>query len=542
MGKEPTRNYRDFRENALSILRTYGPIIALGILFLVIQWPLIKSWWKIWNAPYSYFSHGPLVPFIASYMVWANRKRLKLHDIKSWPWGYVLLVISGILFVMGNWTLAATLRSLVFIMMIFAAMLVLLGTRVTRILVPPICFLLTMIPIAPTLLDSATGKLQILSANVASHFLNLSGYSATLQGATIYADGLPEPLIVGIPCSGLRTLISLITFTVFFVYLLRAPKWKKAVLLVTSFPLSVFINSLRIAMIGYVGIFTDSATAMHKFHDYSGYIGLLICFTMLFGLAKLLKTASFGVLEAEDNSTLPAPSPQKMVGGGIPGVVVMLVFILAGLSNIQNSPIYPQTKGHISRSAIPTSFGVWDSEDVPIEKMVLDLLNNGDLLSRIYTDNSDYGRQVHVFMTAARNPDAFHDPHLCLPGGGSPISKDRIITMHFTKPSRLTVKATLLETTNDYGQGLVIYWYMMGPNSMSRTNDVWSRNRDNLLQDLGHLLIKPLDKHKIKQEVESRQFVWYRFSTNVVSDEATDIKNLKHFIKEFVANTRGFGL
>lgn len=541
MGNRPEKTNQRVTLDLGRIVAEYWPLILAGALLLIIQWPVLRGWWKIWNAPYSYFSHGPLVPFIAGYMVWANRKRIAHADMKpSWT-GFAILAVSAVLFVFGNWTLAASLRAVVFVMMIFGVMLALLGTRITRILSIPVFFLLTMIPIAPTLLDSATGKLQLQSAAIAAKFLQWTGYSADLQGSTIYSSGLPEPLIVGIPCSGLRTLISLITFTVFFVYMVRAEWWKKAVLLALSFPLSIFINSLRITMIGYAGFWTGSAEAMHKFHDYSGYIGLAICFAILFGLAKLLRAGAFGLPDPGEELAERKPIRRVPVGGAAGGLAVLVMLGLAGLSNMYASPIYPQTIGHIERQNVPVSFGAWSGQDVPIDKMTRDWLRNGDLLSRMYTDNSEYARQVHVFMTAGRNPDCFHDPHGCLQGGGSPISDDQIIELKFDRPRPITVRATLLEAASDYDTTWVIYWYMMGSDSMPRTGDVWNRNRANLLRDFRWLVMHPTSSQVLRKQIESRQFIWYRFTTTVVGDKQEDLVALKRFIAEFIAKSKDFG-
>ena len=519
----------------------WWPLVFAGALLIVVQLPLLKEWWKVWNEPYSYFSHGPLVPLIAGYMVWANRQRLAQYELRpSWI-GFLILAVAVVLFAVGNWIVSASIRALVFVLMIFGTLLSLMGTRATRLLSVPVFFLLTMIPIAPSLLDSATGKLQVQSAAVAAKFLQWTGYEANLQGATIYSGGLPEPLIVGIPCSGLRTLISLITFTVFFVYMVRAEWWKKALLLAASFPLSIFINSLRITMIGYAGFWTGSAEAMHKFHDYSGYIGLAICFAMLFGLAKLIRANTFGLPVPEETPEQTGAVRRGPVGGfgAVLGVAVLLG--IAGLVNVYGSPLSPRTKGKIDRENIPKSFGSWSYRELPIDKLTREWLKAGDLMNRAYTDFSDDGREVQVFITAARDPDAFHDPHRCLQGGGTPISKDKIIKLHFDRPRPITVTATLLETKSDYESGLVIYFYMMGPDSMPGTRDVWARNRANLVHDLVWLLLHPTRAGELRSRIESRQFVWYRFSTTVLSDPDTDLAALKKFIAEFVAHRKGFG-
>ena len=541
MGKAPTQS-SDAALVVGRILARYWMPIAAAILFVIAQLPSLKIWWGIWMQDYSYYSHGPLIPFMVAYMVWGNRHRLAAAKMGPHWTGYVLLVASAAVFVLANWTESATLHGLMFIAMIFAAILVFWGGAAARILAVPVLFLITMIPMGATLLDSATGKFQLQSAAIAAQFLRWTGYTADLRGATIYSPGLPEPLIVGIPCSGLRTLISLLTFTVFFIYLVRSAWWKKGVLLALSFPLSVFINSLRITMIGYAGFWTGSAEAMHKFHDYSGYIGLIICFAILFGFAKLMRIGQFGFGSGDPPKTEDPSEPRRTLGWAAPGLVVLFVFSLTALSNVFASPIYPRTKGRIDRADIPKSFGNWQGKDIPIDQLVLTTLAKGDLLNRRYTEVvGRYGREVQLFMTAARDPEAFHDPHVCLPGGGSPISDDRIITIKIDKPRPVTIRATLLETTNDFGQSVVLYFYMTGSESLPRTGDVWTRNRHNLIRDARRLILSPTRTADLREEIERRQFVWYRFSTEVLIDTETDTQFLIGFIRQFAANTKGFG-
>ncbi|MGB9619215.1 MAG: exosortase-associated EpsI family protein, partial [Armatimonadota bacterium] len=363
----------------------------------------------------------------------------------------------------------------------------------------------------------------------------------TQYGNTIVSSGLPgQTLLVGSPCSGLRLLISLITFSWFFTYVIRAAWWKKAILVCMSFPLSIFINSLRVTMIGYVGFWTASEEAMHRFHDYSGYIGLVICFAILFGTAKLLRAGDLctGTSASEEESRVKFwPRP---IGGGAYFVVVLVVFVLAALFSSLVPPLYDLPKGRIDRKNIPTSFGVWVGQDVPIDPGVKEVLSQGDLLSRVYRDTASTGRRVDVFIDASFDVSAFHDPHLCLPGGGSPVTSDKVITLRFTKPRPISVKATVLQAGGDYGTFLVIYWYMLGPKSFPGTPDMVQANRDAKMSDLLRIVSRPWQIEQVRREVRSRQFVWYRFSTDVY-DEKGDEVFLKDFIRQFVANMPNFG-
>ena len=99
-------------------------------------------------------------------------------------------------------------------------------------------------------------------------------------------------MAVELPCSGFKTLLSLLTFSAAFAYLVEAPAWKRWTLFLTTAPLSLFINGLRIALIGVVGELV-STRAAQIFHDYSGFIVLILAFTFLFNFARILKCERF---------------------------------------------------------------------------------------------------------------------------------------------------------------------------------------------------------------------------------------------------------
>ena len=540
MGESPNNPKADLRQTATSIVATYWPLIIIGLLFVVIQSSVLADWWNIWMEKDGYYSHGPLVPFIAGFMVWMNRHRLARTQISNSWFGLVLLLAFLPTHVIGLLMGLRVLYGVAFFLCVYGALLLLLGSRMTRILFIPVLFLLTMMPVASWMLDNATGSFQLISAAVATKFLQLtSGYDAVQYGNSIKSSGLPELLLIGSPCSGLRLLISLFTFSWFFVYAVNGAWWKKVVLLALSFPLSIFINSLRITMIGFVGFWTYSPEAMHKFHDYSGYIGLVVCFVILFGIAKLLGIGDFRVDKPDPADASDDPRP-KLVGGGRAGLTVVLVFVIGAVSSGMISPLYSLPKGHVHRENVPMSFGTWTGRDLPIDKGTRIMLHKGDLLSRAYTDAGDTGREVYVFIDAGVDLSAFHDPHLCLPGGGTPITKDRVITLSLTKPRPITVKASIIKASGDNSSDLVLYWYMAGERSYPRTEDIGQVNRANRLDDLARVIRRPWDLSDLRRDINSRQFVWYRFNTEV-TDDVNDEAFLRKYVSEFIADVRDFG-
>jgi|GEM_PF-391130 len=595
----PKRNWIPIVSAIFIMAGRYWIILTAGILLVLIHHSAVKYWWNTWFLPNSYYSHGPLVPFIAAFMAWSNRKRIATVKIKP-TWLGLLLIIPIIpIFVFGRWTTSSALCSISFFAFAVGAMLLFTGPKMTKLMLFPILYLAFMVPLPATLLDEATLKIQLKSTTVAAYMLNLTGYDVIQSGSEIHGSDLPEPLVVGAPCSGFRLLISLLTFTAFFVYMINDPTWKRAwdyissptlrrvcavfvcafgalycgtmgylfagklmivagalaglmfvmflpwkkwLLLFLSFPLSLFVNSLRITMIGYSGIWTGTAEAMHKFHDWSGYIGLIICFAVLFGIAKLIKADKFGIPDPKpelSTSTEGDPEPWKLVGRGGRGFAVIALFCILLGSNLLIRPLEIHAKGFLDKDSIPKSFGTWTSQDVPIAKNVVEMLGTADLLQRVYTD-SITGRQVVVFIEAARDTTAFHDPHSCLPGSGSPITSDRVINIKTGLREPAMVKATLLRASGDYGASLVIHWYMCGKLVYPNTPMVHRHVRAVQIRDLLDTLTHPQDRDRIRKRIDRRQWYWYRFSTESW-DESTDEEVLRKFIAQFIRRVKGFG-
>ena len=526
---------------AKSIVLQYWQLIIIGVLFIVVQLPVLADWWGIWNEKDSYYSHGPLVPFLALFLLWINRKIIAQTPIKPSWYGLLILAVGAPVHSVAMLMEVRMLYMLTFFITLFGILLLFLGWRMVKVVAVPVLFLVTMMPIASGIIDSLTANAQLVSATVATKFLQFTGYDVTQYGNIIRGDGLPDDLRVASPCSGLRLLISLVTFSWFFTCLIVAPRWKKAVIFLMSFPLAVFINSLRITMIGYVGFWIGTVEAMHTFHDYSGYIGLGVCFFILFGIARLLRCMELDssrepkyVLESKHDNT-KTPTNAKFVSA---------VIILAALAYVGNAvqPLYRLPKGQINRAAIPLKFGIWSGTNSDIDDETKAALEKGDLLNRRYVD--DLGRPVQVFLDvggAGGDLSAFHDPHLCMTGSGNTIQKERQYVLPIAEPYPTKLRVTSFELAGRDSTGIVLYWYMLGKDSYALTNDLGSVKRGYWFSDLKDILRNPFGLEALRKKVMARHVTWYRFSTDRMQVDESDFKFIEGFAKEFVANKADFG-
>ena len=403
------------------------------------------QWWYYeWTAPGSFYAHAIFVPFFVSVMVWRNRVKLTPQTWKpSWI-GIPFLVVAMGLLLLAQRSDVTTIKSLSFMFLMFGISLTTCGTKWTRVLLFPLCFLVMMMPLIPDqLINGIAFPIQMASAAIATKLLNLIFLPAMQQGTVIQMDNYK--MAVELPCSGFKTLVSLLTFSAAFAYLIEGKLWKRWTLFLCTVPLSLMINALRITLIGIVGELVGTAAAKW-FHDVSGFIVLIIAFMFLFGFARLLKCDRFlGVAMNDelDKADRLAEEERKRLGITAPSSPPVLQTLRNGLPDLAQArrlmpyasamvgvlaltlvvrtvavkPIVPLPP--IATAQVPAEFKVGnvtykllpDRETDKLTKAVQEALNPSRVINRTYMGND--GAQIQLFITAGNGRKVFHDPHTC---------------------------------------------------------------------------------------------------------------------------------
>ncbi len=269
---------------------TLLPFGAAAILLMILARPTLVFWWYEYTKPESYYQHAPLVPVIAALMLWHRRNALRAVPTAPAPAALAALVPALALLIFALKMHAEALESTGLLLTIWSSVWLALGTRFVRAAAFPLLFLWLMAPLPGPLLNDATLHVQMASTILANSLLHLMAFSTNLVGNVIHMEDYS--LSVDVPCSGFKMLLSLLTFSAAFAYLVDGEPRKRLLLFLFSLPLSLAVNSVRIALIGVVGecIGPDAA---HVFHDWSGMITLVLGFIALFGLAKGLGCRTF---------------------------------------------------------------------------------------------------------------------------------------------------------------------------------------------------------------------------------------------------------
>jgi exosortase len=142
-----------------------------------------------------------------------------------------------------------------------------------------------MIP-AP-FVQSVAYYLQEISVVSSSWLLETLGLPITSSGPEIYLKG--TTFTIGLPCSGINTLVALLALSAVYAYVLTGSSIKRISLFLLAFPIAILANILRITTIIMVAYFANVETATGWYHDISSPLFFAISFLILILIARILK-------------------------------------------------------------------------------------------------------------------------------------------------------------------------------------------------------------------------------------------------------------
>ncbi len=256
-------------------------LLASFFILILLFYPLLKWLVNQWLTN-DYYSHGPLVVLVSGFLAWRRKNRIHRAPGNN---GIVLLGTGLLLYLGAFWQKAYYLSA--FGMIIFLAGLVwfLLGRDALQTLAFPIAFLALMVPLP--FVEDASFPLQQFTGRSASIIARAVGINVKVNGAQVT---LPKAqLVVGAQCSGLRSVVSMITLATIFAYVLRGNWWCRAVLLASAIPVAILGNIFRVASLLIVADTWGARAGFHYYHNYSSPVFFLSALLLLLSLSWVMK-------------------------------------------------------------------------------------------------------------------------------------------------------------------------------------------------------------------------------------------------------------
>jgi exosortase len=289
------------QDSEYSIFSVLPGILIILLITIWSYWSTIFLLYKDWQGNDDY-SAGQLVPLVAIFLVWHERKNLKKCTVKPcWIWGIVLLLTAQAGRFYGLLYMFESAERYSIVLAVAGLVLMITGIQVTKKVVWVLLFLLLMVPLPGRIHNIISGPLQSMATSGSVFVLEAFGVIISRQGNVVTLNR-ETTMAVEEACSGLRMLTAFIIVTAFIAYMIKRSKFQKAFLLFSSIPIAVVCNIIRLCITAVLFMLVSSQAAEKFFHDFAGLTMMPAAVLLIFGELWLLKIL-----------TVTEPKPQKNI-------------------------------------------------------------------------------------------------------------------------------------------------------------------------------------------------------------------------------------
>lgn len=443
--------------------------LMTGLLVIVIIAITFAAWDSLvvmenrWGTSEEY-GYAYMIPFITGYFIWQNKIKLQQVEYKlSWPAG-LLLAFGVFLILLGVLSATHSFAQYGYIASLISATFLFMGWKAFKIIVAPMMLLFLVVPIPTFIFNNVSAELQLISSQIGVWVIRAFGISVFLEGNVIDLGKFKLQVVEA--CSGLRYLFPLVSLSIIAAFLYQVALWKRAVVVLSSIPITVFMNSFRIGVIGVLVEYGGIEQAEGFLHDFEGWFVFMACVGLL--IIEMWLLISFGKNKQKLSEVFAFELPDELPSDigfqkrsaswkySVPTVCVLVAGIIIGTLN-ERAEIISERTGF---SVYPLQLGAWSGKRDVIEKKYLDALKLDDYIIANYSNQT--GDTVNLYMAyyaTQRSGAAAHSPKSCIPGGGWQIKASNTIDLNGIERGgkHLSVNRLLIKK-GEYGQ-LVYYWF-----------------------------------------------------------------------------------
>jgi exosortase D (VPLPA-CTERM-specific) len=268
-------------------------------------------------------------------------------------------------------------------------------------------------------------------------------------------------------CDGLRYLFPLMTIGFIMAYFYRAAMWKRVAVVLSSIPLTILMNSIRIGVIGVMVEYWGIGMAEGFLHEFQGWLVFMITAALMLGEIAALSAVGSQRAAWRDLFSIELPPPTP------PGALIQRrslpvpLFVAAAVLTAQlaASSLLPQRPEIIpmraSLSEFPSAVLGRNAHPVAMEQVYQDALKLDDYLLADYVDAAGSPVNLYIaYYSSQRKGESVHSPRSCLPGGGWQMRDfgQRDISGVRYNGQPLRVNRAIIELGDQ--RSLVYYWFV----------------------------------------------------------------------------------
>lgn len=402
---------------------------------LLIYSPTIVELVETWLDSDEY-GHGILLALIAGYLVWQRRSWIDSITPTSGWLGVLLMGFAQLLHIAATLADMNTAKYYSLLLSLVAVPLTIGGIRFLRPFLFPLAVFFLAIPLPYLVNKLLTTEMQLISSDIGVWFIRAMGMPVFQDGNVI--DMGSFVMLVEEACSGLRYLYPLLSISFMLAYFYIGHWGIKALILVSAVPVTIFMNSLRIAITGWLIKHYGSEAAEGFLHDFEGWIIFVVALALILALVWLVSLSVYKRKLFLSNFNFDSPQS----GGQAPArfsrgtpLYLLVTFVLAGgissyVLAVNAQSIIPDRQNF---ATFPMTVGERELYPDVLSESVLDVLKLDDYFIGDYIA-SDV-QPINLYMAyygEQTDGSAIHSPKDCLPGGGWEIVSLSVVSLEKT--------------------------------------------------------------------------------------------------------------
>jgi exosortase len=192
----------------------------------------------------------------------------------------VLMLLAGVLGAELFVTRISMVMSLVALVIYFC------GISWLKQLLFPIGLLLLAIPIPNIIFNQIAFPLQLIASDYATRAIKIAGIPALREGNIIELAQMKLQVVEA--CSGIRSLVSLMTVAIVYIYFFEPKWWRRMIIVAAVVPIAIIANASRVTGTGVMAHYWGIQAAEGFMHGFSGWLVFIVAVLMLFAVAQAL--------------------------------------------------------------------------------------------------------------------------------------------------------------------------------------------------------------------------------------------------------------
>jgi len=258
--------------------------LALGVTVLgalVLYAPLVAGMAAEWSE-FPSLSHGFAVPVISAYLLWRRRDSLAQLPIEGSILGLPLIVFALAMLVVGSLGGEPFVARLSLPLVLFGAVLFLMGGAITRQSWVAIAYLAFMVPLPYLTLRALTYQSRLFDAGITAQALGWLGIPVLRDGVMLHLPNMT--LEVADDCSSVPAIAALLALGAAYSQVQSRPTWIRALLTISAAPLGLLSNIIRLILTSISAYYFGPIAlnnVIHKFNGTSVFLATVLLLVLL---------------------------------------------------------------------------------------------------------------------------------------------------------------------------------------------------------------------------------------------------------------------